>query len=216
MSKQCWPRLRCRRFLHLQSQQPHRHSHAAFRYRISRCQQAQRIGRAGGQAYIHFAGIPSALDFVKAGKDVIVLRTFSKAYGLAGIRCGFVIARPDLLEKVMAHGGWNFMPVTAVVAATASLKDPSLAAERKRINATVRQQTFEFFDRNGFTYIPSESNCFMVDTRRPGQQLRDAMANENVLVGRIWPIMPTWVRVTVGTQPEMERFQAAFLKVMKA
>jgi histidinol-phosphate aminotransferase len=168
------------------------------------------------EAYIHFAGIPSALDFVKAGKDAIVLRTFSKAYGLAGIRCGFVVARPDLLEKVMAHGGWNFMPVTAVVAATASLKDPSLAAERKRINATVRQQTFEFFDRNGFTYIPSESNCFMVDTKRAGQQLRDAMANENVLVGRIWPIMPTWVRVTVGTQPEMERFQAAFLKVMKA
>src|SRR5262249_27081203 len=138
----------------------------------------------------------------------VVLRTFSKAYGLAGIRCGFVIARPDLLEKVMAHGGWNFMPVTAVVAATASLKDPTLAPERRRINATVRQQTFEFLDRNGFTYIPSESNCFMVDTKRPGQQLRDAMAKEHVLVGRIWPIMPTWVRVTVGTQAEMERFQA--------
>jgi histidinol-phosphate aminotransferase len=168
------------------------------------------------EAYIHFAGIPSSLDFVKSGKDVIVLRTFSKAYGLAGIRCGFVVARPDLLEKVMARGGWNFMPVTAVVAATTSLNDPSLAAERKRINATVRQQTFQFLDSNGFTYIPSESNCFMVDTKRPGQQLRDAMAKENVLVGRIWPIMPTWVRVTVGTQPEMERFQAAFLKVMKA
>jgi histidinol-phosphate aminotransferase len=168
------------------------------------------------EAYIHFTGIPSSLDFVKAGKDVIVLRTFSKAYGLAGIRCGFVIARPDLLEKVMARGGWNFMPVTAVVAATASLKDSSLAQERRRINASVRQQTFQFLDRNGFTYIPSESNCFMVDTKRPGQQLRDAMAKENVLVGRIWPIMPTWVRVTVGTQSEMDRFQSAFLKVMKA
>jgi histidinol-phosphate aminotransferase len=116
----------------------------------------------------------------------------------------------------MAHGGWNFMPVTAVVAATASLKDASLAQERRRINTAVRQQTFQFLDRNGFTYIASESNCFMVDTRRPGQQLRDAMAKENVLVGRVWPIMPTWVRVTVGTQPEMDRFQSAFLKVMKA
>ncbi|HEY1676262.1 MAG TPA: pyridoxal phosphate-dependent aminotransferase [Candidatus Sulfotelmatobacter sp.] len=168
------------------------------------------------EAYIHFSEIPSALDFVKAGKDIVVLRTFSKAFGMAGIRCGFVVARPDLLEKIMSHGGWNFMPVTAVVAATVSLKDPSLAAERRRINASVRQQTFQFLDRNGFTYIPSESNCFMVDTKRPGQQLRDAMAKENVLVGRIWPIMPTWVRVTVGTQAEMERFQTAFLKVMKA
>ena len=75
---------------------------------------------------------------------------------------------------------------------------------------------FDWFTRNGFTYIPSEANCFMVDTKRPGQQLRDAMAKENVFVGRIWPIMPTWVRITVGTQPEMERFQSSFAKAMKA
>jgi histidinol-phosphate aminotransferase len=168
------------------------------------------------EAYIHFSDAPSALDLVKAGKDVIVLRTFSKAFGMAGIRCGFVIARPELLEKVMNRGGFNFMPITAVVAATASLKDPGLVAERRRINTTVRQQTFQWLERNGFTYIPSESNCFMLDTKRPGQQVRDAMAKENVMIGRIWPIMPTWVRITVGTQPEMEKFQAAFEKVMKA
>ena len=57
------------------------------------------------EAYIHFTNEPSSLDFVKAGKDVIVLRTFSKAFGMAGIRCGFVVARPDLLEKTMARGG---------------------------------------------------------------------------------------------------------------
>jgi len=168
------------------------------------------------EAYIHLTDAPNALDFVKAGKDVIVLRTFSKVYGLAGIRCGFVIARPDLLEKIMARGGWNFMPVTAVVAATASLKDPNLVAERRRINASIRQQTFDWMSRNGFTFIPSESNCFMVDVKRPGQEVRDAMAKENVLVGRIWPIMPTWVRITVGTQDEMQRFQTAFQKVMRS
>ena len=167
------------------------------------------------EAYIHFTEMPSALDLVKAGKDVIVLRTFSKIYGMAGIRCGFVIARPDLMEKVMARGLWNFMPITAVTAATTSLKDSALVPERRRINATIRQQTFQFLDRNGFSYIPSESNCFMVDTKRPGKEVREAMAKENVLIGRIWPIMPTWVRITVGTQPEMDRFQTAFLKVMK-
>jgi histidinol-phosphate aminotransferase len=146
---------------------------------------------------------------------VIVLRTFSKVYGLAGLRVGMVVGRPELLDKVMERGGWNFMPVTAVAAATASLKDPQLVAERRRINASIRQQTFQWFDRNGYTYIPSEANHFMVDTKRPGQEVRDAVAKENVLIGRVWPVMPTWVRITVGTQPEMEKFQAAFQKVMK-
>jgi histidinol-phosphate aminotransferase len=169
------------------------------------------------EAYIHLSETgQSALDLVKAGKDVIVLRTFSKVYGMAGIRCGLIVARPDLSDKVLERGGWNFMPITAVAAATASLKDPQLVPERRRINATIRQQTFQWFDRNGFSYIPSESNCFLLDTKRPGQQVRDAMAKENVLIGRVWPIMPTYVRITVGTQEEMERFQTAFLKVMKA
>jgi histidinol-phosphate aminotransferase len=168
------------------------------------------------EAYIHLTDMPSALDLVKAGKDVIVLRTFSKVYGLAGLRCGFVVARPELLDQVLARGAQNFMPVTALVAATASLKDSGLVAERRRINATIRQQTFQWLDRNGYTYIPSESNCFLLDTKRPGKEVRDAMAKENVLIGRTWPIMPTYVRITVGTQEEMERFHSAFQKVMKA
>lgn len=169
------------------------------------------------EAYIHFSETAqSAVDLVKSGKDVVVLRTFSKVYGMAGIRCGLLIARPDLGKRVLDLGGFNFMPITAVVAATTSLRDPALVSERRRINADVRQQTFQWLDRNGFAYIPSESNCFMVDVKRPGQQVREAMAKENVLIGRIWPSMPTWVRITVGTQEEMLKFQAAFQKVMRA
>jgi histidinol-phosphate aminotransferase len=168
------------------------------------------------EAYIHFSAAPSAMEFVKAGKDVIVLRTFSKIYGMAGIRCGFVIARPELLEKVMERGGYNFMPITAVKAATVSLQDPQLVSERRRINATVRQKTFDWLSSNGYSYIPSESNCFMLDTKRPGNDVRDAVAKENVMIGRVWPCMPTYVRITVGTEPEMERFHEAFQKVMKA
>lgn len=167
------------------------------------------------EAYIHFADAPSALDLVKAGKDVIVLRTFSKVYGMAGLRCGFIIARPDLMERVMTRGGWNFMPVTALAAALSSLKDPQLVPERRRINASVRQQTFDWLASNGYGFIPSESNCFLLDTKRRGQDVREAMAKENVLIGRVWPVMPTCVRITVGTEEEMARFQAAFQKVMK-
>ena len=148
-------------------------------------------------------------------KMSIVLRTFSKVYGMAGLRCGLVIARPDLLEKILAWGGWNFMPVTAMVAAIASLKDPQLVPERRRINATIRQETFQWLDRNGYSYIPSESNCFLLDTKRPGKEVIDAMAKQNVFIGRIWPVLPTHVRITVGTQADMERFQDAFQKVMR-
>jgi histidinol-phosphate/aromatic aminotransferase/cobyric acid decarboxylase-like protein len=168
------------------------------------------------EAYIHFCGAPSTLDLVKADKDVIVLRTFSKIYGMAGLRCGVAVARPDLIEKIDGRAGWNFMPVTAVVAASASLKDANLVGERRRINTTVRQATFQWLDRNGYSYIPSEANFFLLDTKRPGKEVIEAMAREKVMIGRVWPVMPTCVRITVGTQTEMEQFQAAFQKVMRS
>ena len=166
------------------------------------------------EAYIHFCDAPSAVDLVKAGKDVIVLRTFSKIYGMAGLRCGAAFGRPDLLEKIENYGGWNAMPITALVAATASLKDAQLVPERKRVNSAVRAQVFAWLDRNGYSYIPSEANFFMLDAKKPAKPAIDAMAKQNVFIGRIWPSMPTYSRVTIGSAPEMEQFQAAWHKVM--
>src|SRR5580658_7649680 len=166
------------------------------------------------EAYIHFCDAPSVMDLVKAGKDVILLRTFSKIYGMAGLRCGAVFARPDLLEKIETYAGWNAMPITALVAASASLKDAQLVPERKRINADIRNGVFAWLDRNGYSYIPSEANFFMLDTKRPAKPAIDAMAKQNVFIGRIWPAWPTYTRVTIGTAPEMEQFQAAWQKVM--
>jgi len=167
------------------------------------------------EAYIHFSDAPSAVEMVKAGKDVIVLRTFSKIYGMAGLRCGFAIARPELLDKLHNYGGYNFMPVTAVAAASASLKDPTLIAERKRTNEQVRAATFQWLDRNGYSYIPSVSNFFLLDTKHPAKEVIAAMARQNVIIGRVWPAMPSYSRITVGTSAEMEQFQAAWQKVMK-
>jgi len=167
------------------------------------------------EAYIHFSDGSSAIDLVKADQDVVVLRTFSKIYGMAGLRCGFAIAKPSLLEKVAAFSGWNAMPITAVAAATASLKDAQLVPERKQINAKIREATFEWLSKNGYSFVRSESNCFMLETKRPAKEVIAAMAAQNVFIGRPWPVWPTHVRVTVGTQPEMEAFQAAFERVMK-
>src|SRR5271169_1062869 len=166
------------------------------------------------EAYIHFSDAVSVMDLVREGKDVVLLRTFSKIYGMAGLRCGAVFARPDLLEKIENYGGWNFMPITALVAASASLKDTPLVPERKRINASIRSQVFAWLDRNGYSYVPSESNCFMLDTKKPAQAAIDALAKQNVFIGRIWPVWPTYARITIGTAPEMEQFQAAWQKVM--
>jgi histidinol-phosphate aminotransferase len=166
------------------------------------------------EAYIHLSDATTALDLVKADKDLIVLRTFSKIYGMAGLRCGFAIARPDLLEKMGAYSGWSAMPITAVAAATASLKDPHLVPDRKHINTTIREATFEWLSKNSYSFVPSQSNCFMVDAKRPAKEVIAAMAAQNVFIGRPWPIWPTHVRITVGTQAEMERFQEAFQHVM--
>ena len=167
------------------------------------------------EAYIHLSDAPSAIDLVQAGKDVVVLRTFSKLYGMAGLRCGFAIARPDLIQKLHQYGGFNPSPVTAVAAAAASLREPNLVADRKRTNQQVRAATFEWLDRNGYSYIPSVSNCFLLDTKRPAKEVIAAMAQRNVIIGRVWPAMPTYARITVGTSEEMERFQQAFQAVMK-
>jgi histidinol-phosphate aminotransferase len=167
------------------------------------------------EAYIHFSDAVTALDLVKAGKDVIVLRTFSKIYGLAGIRCGFAIARPDLLAKLESFSGWSALPITAVAAATASLKHEHLVAERKQLNAAIRQKTFDWLASQGYPAVPSQANFFMVDTKRPAKEVIDAMAAKNVYIGRAWPAWPTHVRITVGTQSEMDAFQPAFAAVMK-
>jgi histidinol-phosphate aminotransferase len=145
-----------------------------------------------------------------------VLRTFSKIYGMAGIRCGMAIGRPDLLAKLENYSGWSAMPITAVAAATASLKHEHLVSERKQSNAATRQKTFDWLASQGYVYVPSQSNCFMVDAKRPAKEVIDAMAARNVFIGRAWPVWPTYVRITVGLPQEMEAFQQAFQAVMKS
>jgi histidinol-phosphate aminotransferase len=165
------------------------------------------------EAYIHFSEGTPSLDLVKADKDLIVLRTFSKVYGMAGLRCGFAIARPDLLAKIETYG-MNSMPILAVAAATSSLQTPDLVPQRRKINTDIRTSVFEWMASNNYKFIPSQTNCFMVDTGRPGKEVMTAMAQHNVYIGRVWPVWPTYVRITVGTRTEMDKFQVAFKEVM--
>jgi histidinol-phosphate aminotransferase len=165
------------------------------------------------EAYIHIAGAPVCTDLVAQDKDIVILRTFSKIYGMAGLRAGAAIGRPDLLEKIRPWTS-GALPVTGMVAATASLKSKTLVPERRKIIGDVRKDVLAFLDKHEFHYIPSVSNKFMVDVKRPGKEIIAAMMKEKVYIGRVWPSMPTYVRVSVGTQEEMNKFKSAFLKVM--
>jgi histidinol-phosphate aminotransferase len=165
------------------------------------------------EAYMHISGSRPRSDLVQQGKNVILLRTFSKIYGMAGLRAGAAIGRPDLLAKITPFSS-GALPVPGVVAATASLKSPDLVPSRRKIIGQVRADVFAFLDKQGFDYVPSVSNKFMVDVKRPGEQTILALRKEKIYIGRVWPSWPTHVRVTIGTAEEMDRFKAAFLKVM--
>jgi histidinol-phosphate aminotransferase len=164
------------------------------------------------EAYIHFSkNAVSCTDMAAAGKDVLVLRTFSKLYGMAGLRAGAAIARPDLLAKMM-QWSWSPMPITGTTGATASLKVKNLVIERRKINTDVREDTFSWLSAKNVEFIPSETNCFMANVKRSGKDFFRRMAQQKVYVGRTWPTWPNWVRVTVGTKDEMAKFKQAFAR----
>src|SRR3982751_3170115 len=121
------------------------------------------------EAYIHISknAVP-VTDLVSADKDVVILRTFSKLYGMAGLRAGAAIARPDLLEKMKPYTA-GAMPITGMVGATASLKVKTLVPERRKVMGEIREDTFNFLTAKNVDFIPSESNCFMINVKRPGK-----------------------------------------------
>ena len=167
------------------------------------------------EAYIHLSDAESVVDQVAAGKDLIVLRTFSKIYGMAGIRCGLALGRPDLLQKLERFGGYNSVPVTALVAAHTSLLDTNLIPERKKIIGNTRVETIAWLKANNYNVLgDSQSNCFMIDTGRKGSLVIAAMQKKGVIIGRTWPIWPLAVRISVGTSAEMAKFRTAFKETM--
>ena len=166
------------------------------------------------EAYTHISGAPFHSDLVAKDKDVVILRTFSKIYGMAGLRAGAVLARPDLIEKQATFSNVTQLPITAMACAAASLQVKDLVPSRRKLIGDVRENTFEYLGKHGFSYVPSVSNCFMVDVKRPAMDAVMALRKEKVYVGRVWPAWPTHIRVTVGTQDEMNKFNAAFSKIM--
>lgn len=149
---------------------------------------------------------------------MVVLRTFSKIYGMAGLRAGALYGRPDLLAKVAEYGRGGNLPVTATACAAASMKiAQTMLPERIAINKRNRDLAFEHLEKAGVSYIPSVSNFFMMSVKgMTGAQVGEAMAAKKIfLAGNRWPEWPKYIRVTVGTYEEMTKFNAALDQVIQ-
>ena len=162
------------------------------------------------EAYIDFADAPSCVSWVKEHDDLLVLRTFSKIYGMAGARLGLAIGHPALLERLAVFGGDNVPAGATLLGARASLEDVKLLPQRKALNAQLREETVAWLKSRGFSCTLSHSNCFMIDVKQPAEQVVERLAAQNVMVGRVWKNWPQWVRVTVGSKQEMQRFREVF------
>lgn len=168
------------------------------------------------EAYIHISkdAVPCN-DLVQADKDVLILRTFSKLYGMAGLRAGAAFGRPDLLEKIRSFSA-GAMPVTSMAGATASLKVKTLVAERRKAMGDIREDVFNWLSAKNVEFTASQTNCFMVNVKRPAKEFYAELAKQKVYVGRNWPVWPNWLRVTVGSKDDMAAFKDAFAKCYNA
>lgn len=168
------------------------------------------------EAYHHYADSPdyeSVVPLVASRPNLIVARTFSKIYGLAGLRLGYAVAQPPLIEKLKAEAAWDSLNCVALAAGRASLADAAWAAEGKKRNAATRAQVVAELERRGFASIPSQTNFVMIDTRREVKPLIAALRDRGVQVGRLFPALPKHLRVTIGKPDQMRRFLDAFAAV---
>jgi histidinol-phosphate aminotransferase len=168
------------------------------------------------EAYYHYADSPeyeSVIPLVKDHPNLIVARTFSKIYGMAGLRCGYGVAQPSTIERLRARQTWDSTNIMALVAAMASLEDPSQVMEGRRRNAATRAFTTGELKKMGYDCIPSQANFIMIDAKRPVVPLIASLRNQKVDVGRLFPAMPSHLRLTIGKKAEMEIFLSTFRQV---
>ncbi len=170
------------------------------------------------EAYHHFIEDPryeTSVPYVLEGRNVIVARTFSKIYGMAGMRLGYGIAPADMIQRMRPYSTGS---VNALVkwGGVAALQDNENEAWVRKITLDLRKQTVSELESMGYECLPSECNFFMVKTGRPVQEVRSAFRDRGVLVGRPFPPMLEHLRVSIGTEEEMKRFMAAWKDIFPA
>jgi histidinol-phosphate aminotransferase len=164
------------------------------------------------EAYHHYVEDPAyatSVPYVLEGRNVIVARTFSKVYGMAGMRLGYAVAPPDLIQRMRP---WSTGSINALVkwGGVAALRDDAAMSRVRTETLHLRKKTIATLESMGFDVIPTETNFFMLHVRRPSDDVREQFRRHGVLVGRSFPPLTEHLRVSVGTPAEIDRFMVAF------
>ena len=164
--------------------------------------------------YVESSDYESVIPLVKQYPNLIVARTFSKIYGMAGLRCGYCVTQRANIERMRAQQTWDSVNIMALVAALASLKDAEQVTRGRKLNSEVKKSVCTELDALGYRYIPSHANFMMIDLRRDVRPIFSALRTRGVEVGRLFPPLPNFLRVTIGTAAEMKTFLSIFKEVM--
>jgi histidinol-phosphate aminotransferase len=167
------------------------------------------------EAYHHFVEDKSyrtSLEWLERYPNVIVVRTFSKIYGLAGMRLGYAVASRENAEALRAQGIWSNGNAAVLAAAVASLADGAAMEERRRVMNDTRRWLCDELRKDGRRYMPSQANFVMIHLGRDVAPLIEAFKARGMLVGRKFPSLPEWLRISIGTRGET----AAFLEGLRA
>jgi histidinol-phosphate aminotransferase len=169
------------------------------------------------EAYFHFVedeAYASAFEWTAQYPNLLVVRTFSKIYGLAGMRLGYGVSSRENIAAMRPHRIWSNANAAVLEAALASLADTAnLAQCRRAMNGTRRALCAEM-EKDGRVVIPSEANFVMIDVDSDVEPIIAALRQRSVFVGRKFPSLPNWLRVSMGTPEEMQQFVAAFREVV--
>jgi histidinol-phosphate aminotransferase len=171
------------------------------------------------EAYHHFVEAPaylSAVEMIERFPNVVVARTFSKIYGMAGMRLGYGVASKANAEALRAQASWSNANTAVLAAAEACLADEGLVArQRERLNGTRRWLSSELA-RDGRRTMPSEANFLMIEVATDVKPLVTAFEARGIRVGRRFAALPTWLRVTIGTPEETRAFLEALRAIVPA
>lgn len=171
------------------------------------------------EAYYEYAdreSFPQTLRFVGEGRNIMVLRTFSKLFGLAGFRVGYCVAKESLISAL-----WKVSPPFSVnrlaqIGAAAALDDNTHREKTLKLNKSGKQFLYESFDKMSVTYIPSETNFVAVDAKRDARTICEEMQREGIIVRPLTMYgKPNFFRVTIGTQDQNQKFIETFRRVYK-
>jgi len=169
------------------------------------------------EAYHEYVDDPSyatAIPLALANPRVVVTRTFSKVFGMAGLRAGYAIGRADTLKSMASWLLGSNVNQLALVAAATTAGDKTHIAEEQRKNREARAFTRRFFEGAGYTVHSTEANFLMVDVHRDAKAFKLECVKHMVAIGRAFPALPTYARVSIGTLPEMKKATAVFRTVL--